>query len=433
MTCSSFTIRLMLAPLTLLTSASLAGFEIPETLSAEQAARFKPFESFHIKGVCGEGDYERLSSFGVNTVRGYTISSPETMRAKLDEVHSYGMKMIVSEWMPHHGENKGDNGSTWDFDYEKSGDKLIADLLAKVEAIGDHPAILMWGLGNEVHLDEPYLRTINRMSEEIHKRFPHHLTSLTIINAEPHKLEKIKREAPDIDVLGLQSYSAGAVRGGIKNAEMHWKKPFYYSEFNGKGPWNFKNTDWGVALDETEPSRLGDLRQAYDAIEASNLCLGSTVFIWGYTGVNRPTYFSLLLAEDPAKYNESTPKSDLLMTPRAEHLAERFTGKPFAGNRAPLLTTLNFNEGKKSAVIKAGGNIRVEVDAEDPEGDAVFYKAWFLDTKSRKPTVASGPHEFKGSEGSLTAPSTPGSYLVMVYALDGNGGASASTLPLLVE
>jgi hypothetical protein len=253
------------------------------------------------------------------------------------------------------------------------------------------------------------------------------------VNAEQSKLEKILRFAPDIDVLGLQSYSAGAVRGGIKNAEMYWKKPFYYSEFNGKGPWNFKKTDWGVALDEMAPSRLADLKRAYDAIEASKLCLGSTIFVWGCFNVNRPTYFSLLLSEDPGNHGDRTSKSNLLMTPRAEHMAERFTGKPFPGNRAPLLTRLESNDGKKFAVSKAGQEIRVTVGSEDPDGDAVFYKAWFLDTKTRHPEVKSGPHEFKDSKVTLTAPSSPGSYLIMVYALDGNGGASASTLPLLVE
>jgi hypothetical protein len=121
------------------------------------------------------------------------------------------------------------------------------------------------------------------------------------------------------------------------------------------------------------------------------------------------------------------------MTPRAEHLVERFTGKPFPGNRAPLLTKLEFDDENKSAVSKAGKKITVRVDSEDPDGDAVFYKAWFLNTETRKTSVVSGPQEFKGSTGKLTTPSTAGSYLIMVYALDGNGGASASTLPLLAE
>ena len=106
---SSIILVVQLCALALSASVSYAEFEIPDTLSEEQAARFRPFESFHINGVCGEGDYERLRSFGVNTIRGYTIPSAEEMRAKLDELHSLGMKLIVSEWMPNQGENKGND------------------------------------------------------------------------------------------------------------------------------------------------------------------------------------------------------------------------------------------------------------------------------------------------------------------------------------
>jgi hypothetical protein len=106
---------------------------------------------------------------------------------------------------------------------------MVETLIRKVESIGNHPAILMWGLGNEVHLDEPYLRVVNRMSQEIHKRFPQHITSLTMINAKPEAITAVKKFAPDLDVLGIQSYSRGAVRGAIKKTEELWGKPPSFS------------------------------------------------------------------------------------------------------------------------------------------------------------------------------------------------------------
>ena len=269
-------------------------------MSAIERKRFERFESFQIKGVCGESDMERLARLGVNTVRGYTLGEPEIMRKKLDDAHRLGMKMIVSEWMPHHGKNKSKDGVLWEFDYKAKDDKMVESLIRKVEGIGDHPAILMWGLGNEVHLDEPYLRVVNRMSQEIHKRFPHHITSLTMVNAKPEAIAAVKKFAPDIDVLGIQSYSRGAVRGAIRKTEELWGKPFYMSEFNGNGPWNFQKTEWDVPLDEPVTNKVSDLKDCYAAIDASPLCLGSTVFVWGHYAVDdRPTYFSLLLDPDP--------------------------------------------------------------------------------------------------------------------------------------
>jgi hypothetical protein len=419
----------------LLASATFANsFVKPEGLSAIERKRFDLFDSFQIKGVCGEGDLERLAKLGVNTVRGYTLGEPKVMRKKLDQVHKLRMKMIVSEWMPHHGKNKGKNGSSWDFDYNAKGEAMVANLIRKVEGIGNHPAILMWGLGNEVHLDEPYLRVVNRMSQEIHKRYPRHITSLTMINAKPDAIAAVKKFAPDLDVLGIQSYSRGAVRNAIKKTEELWGKPFYMSEFNSNGPWNFRKTEWDVALDEPAINKVRDLKDCYAAIDASPLCLGSTVFVWGHhTMGDRPTYFSLLLDPDPEGRKNPESFDHKLMTPQADAMAEHFTGKPPKGNRAPVLSKLEFEGGASSRQARPGETMTLAVAAEDSDGDKIDFVTWILKSNVSKTTTASGP--FKHATGSkivVNAPRFPGEYLVMVYAKDNKGGASASVIPFQV-
>lgn len=423
----------LLGLLVLLGHPSAFSFVLPDDLSETERKRFERFETFQIKGVCGDADLDRLATLGVNTVRGYTIGEPEEMRRKLDHAHRLGMKMIVSEWMPHHGENKNKDGVVWTFDYEAKGDKMVEDFIKKIEGIGDHPALLMWGLGNEVHLDEPYLRVVNRMSQEIHKRFPHHITSLTVINAKEEGIEKIKRYAPDIDVLGVQSYSRGAVRGSIKKAEKLWGKPFYMSEFNTNGPWNFKETDWGVPLDEPVTRKVSDLKDCYAAIDESPLCLGSTIFVWGHAVVYRPTYFSLLLDPDPNGQPDKSSYDHKLMTPQAEVMSEHFTGKPPEGNRAPVLSKLEFEGGASSRLARPGESMRVSVAAEDPDRDEVDFVAWILDSTKRKTTTVAGPSVHSAAEPAMIkAPETPGEYLLLVYAKDGKGGASASTIAFKV-
>ncbi len=415
-------------------AAFAQSFVMPQGLSDIQRARFARFESFQIKGVCGDADLDRLASLGVNTVRGYTIPSVEVMREKLDHAHRLGMKMVVSEWMAHHGKNKGRDGSSWDFDYTVRGEKMIADLIAKVEGIGDHPAILMWGLGNEVHLDEPYLRVVNRMSEEIHKRFPHHLTSLTVVNVKDAGIAAIKQFAPDIDVLGVQSYSRGAVAGSIKKAEKVWGKPFYMSEFNTNGPWNFKKTEWGVELDETVTKKVADLRGCYDAIDASPLCLGSTIFLWDHATTYRPTYFSLLLDANPeGKSTKNGSRDHLMITPQAEVMIEKFTGSPPSGNRAPVLAKLEFEGGLSSLVAQPGEAMTIRFEAADPNNDPVVFTTWILAARARKTTRVAGPFpQESANHAVIPAPQAPGEYLLMVYAADRRGGASATTLAFKV-
>ncbi len=429
------TIRIASLGLFLLASSAPARpFTIPEGMSATDRDRFERFENFQIKGVCGDRDLGRLATLGVNTVRGYTIEEPEVMKKKLDHAERLGMKMIVSEWMPHHGENKSKEGHLWDFDYNAKGDLTVENLIKKIEGIGDHPALLMWGLGNEVHLDEPYLRVVNRMSEEIHKRFPHHLTSLTMINAKPEHIEKIKKFAPDLDVLGIQAYSRGAVRGGIKNAEQHWGKPFYVSEFNANGPWNFNKTEWDVPLDEPVTRKVSDLKDCYVAIDESPLCLGSTIFVWGhYATDDRPTYFSTLLSPDPEGPKEGESFDGLLRTPQADAMTEHFTGQTMVGNRAPVLSKLEFAGGAKSRAAAPGEALSMNFAADDSNGDMVEFVTWILRSKARKVTNIAGPFKHASGENAVVnAPETPGEYLVMVYANDNKGGTSASVLPFQV-
>lgn len=426
--------RLPLIALLLTSPAIASSFVIPEGMPAVERKRFERFQSFQIKGVCGESDMQRLATLGVNTVRGYTLGEPEIMRKKLDDTHRLGMKMIVSEWMPHHGQNKSKEGGFWDFDYNTKGDKMVENLIRKVEGIGDHPAILMWGLGNEVHLDEPYLRVVNRMSQEIHQRFPHHLTSLTMINAKPEAIAAVKKFAPDLDVLGIQSYSRGAVRGAIKKTEQLWGKPFYMSEFNSNGPWNFQKTEWEVPLDEPAINKVRDLKNCYAAIDASPLCLGSTVFVWGHYAVDdRPTYFSMLLDPDPEGNKALKSFDHKLLTPQADAMAEHFTGKPVKGNRAPVLSKLEFEGSAKSKQASPGEAMPLSLAAEDSNGDKVDFVTWILKSKVRKTTAVTGPvAHTAGGEVVVNAPATPGDYLVMVYAIDHKGGGSASVLPFQV-
>jgi hypothetical protein len=254
-----------------------------------------------------------------------------------------------------------------------------------------------------------------------------------MVNAKPDAIAAVKRFAPDIDVLGIQSYSPGAVRGSMKQTEELWAKPFYMSEFNGKGPWNFAKTPWGVALDEPVTQKVSDISECYDAIDGSSLCLGSTIFLWGHFTVNRPTYFSLLLDPDPNGSGDKGSLDHLLMTPQAEVMAQRFSGKLPSGNRAPVLSRLEFSDRQRSRTAAPGEALHVAFSADDPNGDDVMFVSWILESKSRSPRRVAGPfQQASPSHAEIPAPEKPGEYLLMVYAIDQHGGGSASTLPFKV-
>ncbi len=413
--------------------------KLVENLTPEQAARYERFDGWMIRGVCGTSHLDLAARFGVNTVRGYTIKTEDgSTRAVLDEAHALGIRVIVSEWMPHQGENKGGGNSTWTHDYTEKVEERLAAFVAKVEAIGDHPSILMWGLGNEVHLDREYLEYVELMSRAIHARNPLALTSLTMINAKPENIEKIKRFAPDLDVIGVQSYSPGAVRGGIRAMEEHWGRPYYYSEFNGKGPWNFEKTAWGTAYDNLPPERVADFEACYEAIESAPRCLGSTAFVWGQFGAQRPSYFSLLLTPHPTG-EEAAKKAGMpagpMVTPYADAMGRRFLGRDPQENRAPLITALETLDGRREGEMEAGGPLTVRIAGEDPDGDPLRFTLWIIDKRTGRFTAAAGPFEVASDgTGTVVAPAKPGpESLVMAYAFDDRGGAVSTTIPVRLD
>lgn len=425
------------ALLTLLTASASAydPVALTENLTPEQAARYARFDGWLIRGVCGDRHLDLAREHGINTIRGYTINIENgSTRRALDAAHERGMSMIVSEWMPHHGENKGRDNRSWNFDYTENVDERLARFIEKVEAIGDHPAILMWGLGNEVHLDPEYLEYVNLMSRAIHERYPLALTSLTMINAKPEHIERIKAHAPDLDVIGVQSYSPGAVRGGIRNMEKLWGKPYYFSEFNGKGPWNFEKSAWGTPYDNLPAERVADYEACYDAIESAPRCLGSTAFVWGHFTAQRPSYFALLLSPHPTG-PEAAERAGLtgypLTTPYTDVMARRFTGNE-PTNRAPLITVLEATDGSREPPATSGGTLQIRVDATDPDNDPLRYTLWIIARKGGRYQGVAGPFNVdKNGLGEVPIPVEQlADPLIMAYAFDGNGAAVSTTIPI---
>jgi hypothetical protein len=389
-------------------------------------ARFEKFQNFQIKGICGTARLDLASDYGANTIRTYTPPS----REQLDKYQRLGLKVIVGIWMPHDGENSGKNAK-WDYDYLANGDEQVKALEETIGRIGNHPAILMWCFGNEVHLDPAYLKTVNRMSELLHKKQPNQLTSLTMINAPREKLALIKQQAPDLDVIGYNSYGHGAVGGAIKNLEEVWGRAYYVSEFGPQGPWWGRKTAWGAFYEQSYDEKLADLRQSFAKIDAAPRCLGSTMFLWGSWSQQLPTYFSAFL--NPNATRRDVAERDLLVTPMTEEFCHYWSGQ-YPTNRGPVLTKITIAGPKDTAdtVLQAGERFNVSATVAHTEipSDKLRYRWWVLD-KGGKAVI--GPKETEQPNVELSAPTQSGTnYSVMVYVVAPDKLASGFTVPVKV-
>lgn len=409
--------------------AALDFAELTRSVSPERAARYEVFRRFQIHGICGSTRLDLASAYGANTVRTYT---PPT-RAQLDEYQRLGFRVVVGIWMPHQGENDGRAGK-WTYDYATQGEKQLKDLAEVIDRIGDHPAILLWCLGNEVHLDRPYLATVERMSQLVHAKHPRALTSLTMVNAPKDKLALIKEVAPDLDVIGYNSYGQGAVNGASRSLEEVWGRAYYVSEFGPAGPWGVRKAPWGAAYEQSYDVKLEDLRKSFAGIDSAPRCLGSTMFLWGYwqKGKEVPTYFSAFLQPELGAGN--VPEEKLYRTPIVEEFCRYWSGR-YPAERAPVLTRIAIAgpADAEHATVAAGGKFAVTATVIEPSGVTrpLSYRWWILDRSGK---LVGAPLVTDHATAELVAPATPGKdYLLLVYAVAAEKFASGFSVPFKVE
>ena len=127
-----------------------------------------------------------------------------------------------------------------------------------VRKFKDHPTVLMWGLGNEMELDDnnnPTLwKEINELAKITKQIDPSHPAATVIADISPEKIAMIMKYAPEIDLLGINSY------GGLKDLPQRlkaagWTKPYVVTEFGPNGPWEMKKTAWNAALEPTSTKK----------------------------------------------------------------------------------------------------------------------------------------------------------------------------------
>jgi len=424
-------LSLVLAGWGLFMASAASGLDYSALMSSAdsaRAARYEVFRDFQIKGICGTTRLDLAAAYGANTLRTYVPPS----REQLDNYQRLGLKVIVGIWMPSQGKNPDKNGSPWAYDYREKGAEQVENFEATVNRMGDHPAILMWVLGNEVPLNPAYLETVNRMSLALHQRFPKQLTSLTMVNAPTDKIALVKKYAPDLDVIGYNSYGHGAVGGASKNLETEWGRAYYVSEFGPQGPWWGRKTAWGEFYEQSYDVKLEDLRNSFKKIDAAPRCLGSTMFLWGSESQEKPTYFCAFLR--PQGGAKSLDAKALYQTPITEEFCHYWSGK-YPQPRGPLLTKININgqTNESAAIVLSGQPFTVTATATNPDdrNSTLQFRWWILDQACK---TVSGPVNSDQPTAEITAPEAPGTnYVVMGYVIGGGKRASGFTLPILVK
>lgn len=377
---------------------------------------------YFIKGGGGSQHLGALQRAGGNSFRTW---GADKLGESLAEAQQFDLTVAAGIWLghPRHG---------FKYDDERSVRGQFDSTRATIRKFKDHPALLLWGLGNEMEGDggdAKVWRAINDLAKMAHAEDPNHPTMTVIaeLGKDNIKLEMFRKHCPDIDILGVNSYgSAGSV--GERLAKAKFDRPFVITEFGPRGFWEGPQTSWKAAI-EPLPAAKAEL---YKAVYAQGIagqagrCLGSYAFLWGNKQEVTPTWFSLFLPT-----GEKTEAVDVL--------TEAWTGKPPA-NRAPHLTALAFDA--KDGKFAPGSEHQATVTVADPDGNPLAVR-WEVraessshheggDREAEPPAMADAIRQADGTAAAFRAPDAPGAYRLFVYAYDGHGAAASANLPFQV-
>ena len=127
---------------------------------------------------------------------------------------------------------------------------------ATVKQYRDHPALLVWVLGNEMEGDPTNPRAsliwkeINELAAIVKAEDPAHPVMTVIAGSDAAKVKAIIEHYPNLDILGVNAY-AGAGGAGAAVKAAGWNKPFVLTEFGPTGHWEVPKSPWGASIEPT--------------------------------------------------------------------------------------------------------------------------------------------------------------------------------------
>jgi hypothetical protein len=381
---------------------------------------------FHIKGVVGNSYLEKVKDYGGNSIR------TGWQKEQLNNAFKLGLYALVN--LPAKAERDGMN-----YDDTSEIRKQTDRIISIVKKTKDHPAVLMWAVGNELDYIPPLKpfnpkvwNAVNDAARTIHKTDPYHPVMTVIGTSMMKKIADIKKHCPDIDLLGINTYGdIYSIPDTLK--KYGWTKPYVITEWGPDGYWEVRKTPWGAPYEQTGFEKYECYKRKYlSAMGPINKqCLGSFVFYWsGFKQETTHTWFCMF---------DSTG----LESPLVGLMHYLWTGQKEM-NEAPLADSLNIKGFVRyqPIVFEPGSLQYSKVTASDPEGNKLRYR-WEIRSEAKYAAYAGQgekvpqPLQNLISEQSeaivFKAPSVSGPYRLFVYVYDDHGHFSTANLPFFVS
>jgi len=370
-----------------------------------------------------------LSENGANSCRTWSTETEKyTADQFMDTAHYYNLTVTLG--LDVQKERKG-------FDYNDSVavKKQFEYIKKEVLKYKDHPALLVWGIGNELNLNYTNPKVwdaVNDIAKMIKEVDPNHPTTTMLAGIKEYDVVEIAKRCPDLDFLSIQMY------GDLPNLQQRIREsgydgPYVVSEWGATGHWEVANTAWGAPIEQTSKEKAESYIHRYRvAIESDSLrCLGSYVFYWGQKQERTPTWYGLFTEE-----GYPTETIDAMHFLWKEKWPE---------NRAPQLDSLRLNglSAFDNIKLEPSEKYTAEVFYRNAEDEPIRYQWEILyesndlgvggDYESRPESIDGIIKNEDTSKVKIRAPKEKGAYRLFVYVIDSQNKTATANIPFYVN
>lgn len=379
---------------------------------------------YFIKGAGGTNYMDRLKAYGGNSIRTWSTSNGDKI---LDEAQKLGLTvtMGISVGVERHGFN---------YDDPEAVAKQLNRIRGEVLKYKDHPALLAWGIGNELNLEYKNPKVwdaVNDISKLIHELDPNHIVTTMLAGINQKEIDYIKEKCPSLDLIAVQVY------GGLASVPQRikatgWNKAYMVTEWGPTGHWEGPQTPWKASVEETSSEKAAVYKSRYEAsIKTDKSCIGSYVFLWGQKQERTPTWYGL--------FTEAGEENEVV------DVMQYLWSGTWPKNRAPHLNSFKI-DGKKVLdfiYLSPGQKYPADIDVVDPDNDKLTTR-WELlpestdlknggDRESRPGPIQGLVNEVAYNKAVLTAPEKEGAYRLFLYVSDGNNNVATANIPFYVK
>jgi len=402
---------------------------------------------FYIKGAGGNSHFKELAGIGANTIRVYDTIK---IQHKLDEGHKNGLAVIVDIPLPKY---------TTRYNSYLNAEKnqlLKLKIQTLVRKNKNHPALLMWNLGNEVHYpiilykrklinlvkksyfsqEMNFIKIYNDLIELLHKEDPNHPVCTTIIAYDSSReMESIYLNSPGIDLISYNIFAKIKTFkfNSSRISFLFGQKPYYISEWGSDGHWESEFTSWRAPIEPTSSKRAEQIRERLVRLAQikDGTCLGNLVFYWGQKQEITHTWF--LIIDDQGRKSQTF-----------YDLKNSWTNQSYNGLLAPQMRYMLIagKGARDNLVFRPNDKIEAKIFLEGVKDSSqifnweIYEESWNYygaNARQKSAKLVSGCIE-NGNDSivKFRVPEKEGPYRIFSYVYDSSGNFATANTPFYV-